>query len=235
MRLLVLWSAPRCRSTAFERMMRERGDFTILHEPFSHLTDYGSTTVDGQVITTEPQLLAALNRTPGPAFLKDTTDFHYQGVLTDREFLGGARHTFIIRHPREAIASHFALNPKLGRDEVGFAWLYEIFAAVLDTTGVTPVVVDSDDLVRDPAGTVERYCDVVGIPFLPDALRWSPGMASGWERSERWHKDTSSSNTFTPRPRRYETSVDNSPLLAEYLAYHLPYYERLREHRLKVG
>ncbi len=214
--------------------MRERGDFTVLHEPFSHLTDYGSTTVDGQLITTEPELRAALCRTPGPAFLKDTTDFHYENVLTDREFLSGATHTFIIRHPREAIASHYALNPKLGRDEIGFSWLYEIFAAALDATGVTPVVVDSDDLVRNPVGTIERYCDAVGIPFLPDALSWRPGMATGWERSERWHKDTSGSNTFEPRPQRYDTSVDNSPLLADFLAHHLPYYERLREHRLKV-
>lgn len=215
--------------------MRERGDFTILHEPFSHLTDYGSTTVDGRVVSTEPQLLAALNRTPGPAFLKDTTDFHYQGVLVDREFLRGATHTFIIRHPREAIASHFALNPKLGRDEIGFAWLYEIFAAVRDATGATPVVVDSDDLMRDPTATVERYCEAVGIPFLQGALQWSPGMASGWERSERWHKDTSGSNGFEPRSTQYRTSVENSPLLAEYLAHHLPYYEKLREHRLKLG
>ena len=50
---LALWSAPRSRSTAFERMMRARGDFTVLHEPFSHLANYGSTTVDDEVISSE--------------------------------------------------------------------------------------------------------------------------------------------------------------------------------------
>ena len=42
-----LWSAPRARSTAFFRSMAERGDMTLLHEPFSNLRDYGETDVDG--------------------------------------------------------------------------------------------------------------------------------------------------------------------------------------------
>jgi len=32
--MLMLWSAPRSRSTAFYRMMIERGDFTGVHEPW---------------------------------------------------------------------------------------------------------------------------------------------------------------------------------------------------------
>jgi hypothetical protein len=38
---LMLWSAPRSRSTAFFRTMAERGDFTAVHEPFSYLVMYG--------------------------------------------------------------------------------------------------------------------------------------------------------------------------------------------------
>ena len=33
-RMLVLWATPRSTSTAFEWMMRQRGDFRCLHEPF---------------------------------------------------------------------------------------------------------------------------------------------------------------------------------------------------------
>ena len=234
-RLLVLWSAPRSRSTAFERMMAQRGDFDVLHEPFSHVADYGSTTVGGREVRSEPELLAALRTVPGPTFLKDTTDFHYPAVLADAGFLRGATHTFLIRHPREAIASHYKLNPRLGRDEVGFAWLYEIFAAARAATGVVPVVIDSDDLVDRPAQTVQRYCERVGIPPRPEALSWQPGMAAGWQRSERWHRDTSGTTAFSPTRTEYESTVDNSPVLAGYLDHHLPYYERLREHRLTPG
>lgn len=35
--VVALWTHPRSLSTAFERIMMERGDFKILHEPFSYL------------------------------------------------------------------------------------------------------------------------------------------------------------------------------------------------------
>jgi|GEM_PF-150703 len=233
-RVLALWSAPRSRSTAFERMMRQRGDFTVLHEPFSHLVNYGSTVVAGREIRTEPDLLRALRDVRGPVFFKDTTDFYYPQLLRDQQFLREATHTFLIRHPREAIASHFALHPGLGRDEIGFGWLHEIFTAVAEASGTVPVVVDSDDLVAEPAAVVERYCSLVGIPYRPEALTWQSGMAPGWERSARWHQSTSASTTFAPAARQYEVSVESSPLLAEYLRYHLPFYEQLHRCRLRV-
>ncbi|PRY22034.1 hypothetical protein [Pseudosporangium ferrugineum] len=232
-RILALWSAPRSRSTAFERMMRERGDLTVLHEPFSHLANYGSTTVDGEEITSEPELLAALRRLPGPVFFKDTTDFAYPHLLADTAFLAEATHTFLVRHPREAIASHYALHPALNRDEIGFGRLAEIFDAVTAARGAVPVVVDSGDLVADPAGVVARYCELVGLDFRPEALAWSPGMSPGWQRSAKWHRSTSSTQTFAASSARYEASVDNTPLLAEYLEFHLPFYERLHAHRLR--
>ena len=33
-KILALWAVPRSTSTAFERMMRERGDFWVVDEPF---------------------------------------------------------------------------------------------------------------------------------------------------------------------------------------------------------
>jgi hypothetical protein len=82
--LLVLWSAPRCRSTAFFQMMAERGDFQLLHEPFSYLAEFGRTEVDGSVVRSERELLAAIRAMAarGPLFIKDTTDERYPEVLT---------------------------------------------------------------------------------------------------------------------------------------------------------
>ncbi len=233
--MLALWSAPRSRSTAFERMMRERGDFTVLHEPFSHTANYGSTVVDGVELRSEPELLAALKNLGGRVFFKDTTDFYYPHLLADAEFLAKAKHVFLIRHPREAIESHYALHPNLNRDEIGFGWLHEIFEAVVAATGTHPIVVDSGDLLAHPAETVERFCELAGIPFLPEAMQWDPTMPTEWNRSKKWHTATSQSAGFAESRRRYETTVDDSPLLAGYLAYHLPFYESLRQHRIRLG
>ena len=40
-RTIVVWTAPRCISTAFERAIIERRDCRVLHEPFSRAYYYG--------------------------------------------------------------------------------------------------------------------------------------------------------------------------------------------------
>ncbi len=39
--MLALWATPRTVSTAFERMMIERGDHTVVNEPWSRCYYYG--------------------------------------------------------------------------------------------------------------------------------------------------------------------------------------------------
>ncbi|QGV82498.1 sulfotransferase family protein [Streptomyces ficellus] len=234
--MLALWSAPRCRSTAFARMMAERGDHVVVHEPLSQVVDFGEVKVGDRVARSEQDVLAALRdlaEEKKPVFFKDTTDFAYPAVLADRDFLAGATHTFIIRHPDEAIASHHALNPDLGRDEIGFARLHEIFTAVRAATGTTPVVVDSDDLLDRPADTVRAYCAAVGIPFLADALNWQPGMRTEWQATSRWHESTSRTAGFTRAPGRGAEKVAADPVLRAHRDYHLPYYEELRAAALR--
>ncbi|MFE4594066.1 sulfotransferase-like domain-containing protein [Streptomyces laurentii] len=229
MPVLAMWSAPRCRSTAFARMMTERGDHTVVHEPFSRVVDFREVEVGDQVAHSEQDVLAALQSmaTRQPVFFKDTTDFHYPALLADKSFLAAATHTFIIREPAEAIASHHALNQDLGRDEIGFAWLYEIFTAVQELTGTTPVVIDSDDLLDRPAATVQAYCAAVGIPFLPEALAWEPGMRSEWKLTSKWHKSTSETAGFTRGKSRGVEVVESDPVLRAYRDYHQPYYQKL--------
>jgi hypothetical protein len=60
--LLMLWGTPRSRSTAFFRMMAERGDFTVVHEPFSYLAEFGYADVAGERVTSAAGLAGA-----GPA------------------------------------------------------------------------------------------------------------------------------------------------------------------------
>lgn len=234
--ILALWSAPRCRSTAFARMMAERGDYRVLHEPFSHVQDFGESDVAGRIVRSERDLIAELWRlaAEGPLFFKDTTDFHYPCLLADRDFLSRPVHTFLIRHPADAIASHYALHPELQRDEIGFAWLAEIYDAVAQATGVPPVVIDSDELVARPADTVRRYCQAVGIPFAADALSWRPGMHDDWRRTSRWHETASQTGGFVRTSAARREMIEADPRLAGYLDYHLPFYQRLKAAALKV-
>jgi hypothetical protein len=235
-RIIGLWSAPRCRSTAFARMMSERGDYAVLHEPFSHIMNFGESKVDGQVARSERELIPALRRmaVDRPLFFKDTTDFHYPLLLNDQSFLAEATHTFLIRHPAEAIASHFALHPGLQRDEIGFAWLAEIYDAVADATGRPPVLVDSDDLVAHPHETVRAYCAAVGITFIPEALSWQPRMEDSWRRTSKWHQAASQTDGFVQTDTAGLAEIKDNPLLMSYLDYHLPFYEKLRGAAIRI-
>ncbi|MEO6701189.1 MAG: sulfotransferase family protein [Jatrophihabitantaceae bacterium] len=233
--ILALWSAPRCRSTAFLRMIAERGDFTVIHEPFSQLADFGKIEVADRTVRSEPELIALLRElaAQSPVFFKDTTDFRYPSVLADRQFLSEVRHTFIVRDPAEAIASHYQLNPQLGCDEIGFARLAELFDAVAEATDEVPVVIDADELVARPAEIVRAYCERVEIEFLPQALHWRSGMRDDWKQTSRWHAETSATEGFQQARDSAPADLSGNPMLVEYLEYHLPFYRRLQQARLQ--
>ncbi len=149
----MLWSAPRSRSTAFFRMMAQRGDFTVVHEPFSYLAEFGYADVGGTRVRSAPELLSGLRALAArrPVFAKETTGKRYPEVLADRGFLASdARHAFLIRHPRETITSYYALNPAAPLDKIGFESLYEIFTAVSELARGEPLVIDAADLVAPP-------------------------------------------------------------------------------------
>ena len=103
-------------------MMAERGDFMMVHEPFSYLAEFGQTEVAGERVTSTAGLISVLTSLgrDGRVFAKETTGRHYPEVLADRQFLAaGAQHTFLIRHPRETIASYRAIDPGAARTGTG--------------------------------------------------------------------------------------------------------------------
>ncbi|MBU8858602.1 MULTISPECIES: hypothetical protein [unclassified Micromonospora] len=235
--ILALWSAPRCRSTAFFRMMCERDDFAVLHEPFSYRAEFGRVEVDGASCHTETEVMEAIRRSAKrrPLFFKDTSDERYAHVLADPDFLArDVVSTFLIRHPAETIASYHRVNPNVERHQIGFEALFEMFCAVRDRTGRDPVVIDAEDLIRDPRAVVRAYSDLVKIPYREATLNWRPGHRREWRPSERWHQAVSASSGFHAEPRPAAVDVSTHPVLGDYLRHHLPFYEELSASRLRV-
>jgi hypothetical protein len=157
--------------------MLQHRNLLALHEPFFNIADYGETTVNGDVVHTPDELIAmllALGRTRS-VFFKDTTDRTHPAVLASPPFLTGATHTFLIRRPAEIAASYYAIRPGMTVDE--------LYQAVLAASGRPPVVIDSADLVANPAGIMAAYCAAAGIPFSERALSWHPGPRDEWSRS----------------------------------------------------
>jgi hypothetical protein len=216
--------------------MAERGDVTVLHEPFGNLKNYGETDAGGRTFDSAAQLLAWLR---GQAhdrdvFFKETMDHQHDEVLADRLFLAEARHAFLIRPPEEITASYYALFPPMTINAIGMERLCAMQAAISDAGGSPPVVIDSDDLVACPAATMAGYCAAVGLPFNSRALTWEPGEQAEWQRSAVWHTDASNSSGFERYERTYLYTVENSERLARYAAHHRPFYEQLYAERMNV-
>ncbi|MEU6781876.1 sulfotransferase family protein [Nonomuraea angiospora] len=232
---ILLWAVPRSRSTAFLRIMLERGDLEVVHEPFSYLQVDGHFELTGRRVTSAVELLDVMlevNAGGRRVFAKDTSDYTYAPLLEDERLFGDVINTFMIREPRSAIASHYAMNPEATLDEYGFEYLHAIFDAARSATGEVPLVIDGDDLVADPEATVRAYCERVGLEFMPEAMRWDPGRQANWQRTDRWHAEVAESSGLVARtPERRETP-DTNEHLRRIAEHHQPFYDALARHRL---
>ena len=110
MGMLMLWGAPRSRSTAFYRMMAERGDFTAVFEPFSHAAVFGQAEIGGRPLATVPEILAELRSLTATrqVFIKDTTDRRHPEVSRRPAVPGAGRSAHL---PDPAPAGGHPLHP----------------------------------------------------------------------------------------------------------------------------
>lgn len=90
------------------------------------------------------------------------------------------KHTFLIRHPQKAVPSYARLcfpGSETGFEwfspsEMGYAELRKLFDFVKEETGVTPLLIEAEELLRKPVETFEMWCKEVGIEFNEDMLDW---------------------------------------------------------------
>jgi hypothetical protein len=239
--IYALWTHPRSISTAFERVMIERGDMNILHEPFSYYyyVQQDDATIEQQYVDPEhPTDYADIKdhiqttADTQPAFFKDMCAHCYDALAEDEVFLKKLQNTFLIRDPAKAIASYYAMNPKVTIEEIGLKQISGIFERVADMEGEAPIVVDADDLEEDPDGIMRSYCQRLDIPFLPQAMSWAPEHQEEWEIWKDWHKDAAQSTGIQKSMESFEVTVDNSDHLKRFYDEVWPFYEGMHRHRI---
>jgi hypothetical protein len=239
-KIVPLWSIPRSISTGFERMMMERGDFKVIHEPFSYYfyqKAQGAAAVGMNVDPDHPQeydeIVAMILREAekAPVFFKDMSYHAFAGA--DEAFMSQFVNTFIIRHPKYTLVSGQKMNPGFTLEEAGYETQFKMFEMVKKITGEVPAIVDGEDLVEDAAGVVKQYCEKVGIPFLPESLTWEPEFKPEWKSWESWHLDAGKSTGFNRDMEEWEFTVDDVPRLKEMYEQCMPYYEKMYEVRLR--
>ena len=244
-RVLALWGVPRSASTAFERMMGQRGDFDARHEPFGPPWYFGpewqcppQRHYQDLPDQTFASVFAELRATAAtqPVFIKDFPHHfvHHLGPENQAEVLAAFDHSFLIRDPAKVLPSMWDKWPDLEVQEAGYAEQHDWFDRVAEHLGRTPVVVDAEDLLDDPHGMTRRWCEAVGIDFKPEALEWEQSERSehSWFEGGSWHENLEKSTGFARQQRAY-VDVASVPELVAMYEFCRPHYDALAAHRLR--
>lgn len=237
--IVVLWTTPRSRSTAFERMVVERGDHQVFDEPFSLRYYYScerrsdrfdQTLPDSDLLSILARLRAAAQ--VGPVFVKDMA--YYLDDVLGEELLAGFVNSFLVREPTAAIASFAREWPDLTEEEAGYPSLGKAFRIARSLTGADPPVIEADELAADPSTVIAAWCDAVGVGYRSEALTWEPGMIEQWVRWREWYEGVAQTSGFRPPPpgpARRSATLDD-PRLAAVADRAQPVYEELTAVRI---
>jgi hypothetical protein len=226
-----LWSGPRNVSTAFMYSFAQRADTTVVDEPlYGHYLRVADAVhpgmdevmadmeCDGERVVRE----SILGPCPTPVLFLKQMAHHL--VDLDRGFLAQTVNVLLIRDPVQMLPSLAQNLPLPNLRDTGLAIQWELYQQLL-ALGQQPPVIDSQALLRNPAGVLQRLCDQLGIPFDEQMLQWPAGPRPEdgvW--AKYWYKSVHQSTGFEPYQSK---TTPFPPRLLPLLAECRPYYEAL--------
>ncbi len=234
-----MWSGPRNISTAMMRSWENRPDCTVVDEPFyaCYLRE------SGQLHPAREAILAAMPTARDTVITSLTVDdpgselqyqkhmTHHMPDGTDLSWCAALHHCFLIRDPREVIASYLEKMPTVSSADIGIVRQAALFKEIREVNGRSPLVIDSNDVKRQPREILTNLCSALNIPFAPERmLQWPAGRRDSdgvW--ADHWYQSVEKSTGFAPyTPRQIQLSA-----AAEELAKAMyPYYEELARHKI---
>lgn len=236
---IAMWSGPRNLSTAMMRSFGSRADTFVTDEPFygCFLTDSGlqHPMRDEVIASMDCDWRSVMTRLSGDA--PDGSPIWYQkhmwhmmvGPVGYQDF-AGFRHAFLIREPERMIASYLKKREAARFEDFGLEKQAEFFERESDRLGHAPAVIDANDVLANPEGTLSKLCEALEIPWDRAMLSWTPGRRETdgvW--AEHWYNAVEKSTGFgAPDSGPVELGAEDRRL-AERMR---PCYERLAAHRI---
>jgi hypothetical protein len=234
-----MWSGPRNLSTAMMRSFGSRSDTFVSDEPFygAFLKASGADHPmrDEVIAATDCDWHSVARTLAGPA--PDGSPVWYQkhmwhhmvGPVGYDDFTGFT-HAFLIREPEQMIASYLRKREAAAFEDFGLERQADFFEREADRLGAPPPVVDANDVLANPKGTLSALCAALGIAWDEAMLSWAPGRRSTdgpW--APHWYGAVEASTGFGPPETGPVELPDDARRLAERCR---PYYERLAAHKL---
>ena len=219
---VILWTAPRCLSTAFYRSISTLQKTVHFQELFSgpHYfgperrnvrfppdVDLGNVSAKDLTYDACKQTLLADYPDAELLFTKEMAYCLPQSMWHDMISgkLEDFTHTFLIRDPERAIYSNYQaiLKDKVGDatldpSEVGFVEVYKLYNFIKEKERTSPVLIDAVDLQTHPDETMKSYCEAVGIQFDPNMTKWEKGSSENRYKlwSPVWYSTVDQSTGF---------------------------------------
>ncbi len=236
---IAMWSGPRNMSTTMMRSFGARADTSCVDEPFyaAYLT------AENLVHPMQDEILAAQSTDPATVthMLSEGecgTPVQYQKQMTHHfleDFPTGwmskiDHHVFLIRHPARVIASYARKMETMSLHAMGFPQQTRIMESVHRVNGKRPIIVDSDDILRDPETMLKALCRALDLEWDPNMLAWSPGQKPEdgvW--APHWYDAVNASTGFGPPPKPLP---ELSMFQMTYFEKAMPLYKALWKTRL---
>lgn len=234
-RRIAMWSGPRNLSTAMMRSFGARADCAVSDEPF-YAAYLAATGLDhpmrDEVLASQKQdaeQVAAdmLGPVPGgrPVWYQKHMSHHMLPGFP-LGWMEEVTNVFLLRSPERVLASYAQKRDGVTLADIGFEGQAMLFERVAERTGQAPVVVEAEDVRRDPRGTLSALCSAIGLEFDEAMLSWAPGQhkADGvW--APHWYGAIFNSTGFAPPDER---AVQLPGHLLDIAEAARPFYERMR-------
>lgn len=212
----------------------QRSDTTVEDEPFyacyltkTEVDHPGKRDVlDSQSSNEEVVRQIIFNERQRPVvFIKNMA--HHIEILEDDSFLNKCINIFLIRDPKQIIASYAQVIELPVMRDIGIEYEYRLFNKLISQN---PIVIDSGLLLQNPKSVLKKLCDRISIPFEESMLRWEAGPKSYdgiW--APYWYANVHQSIGFEKQSRSERPFPDHlKPLLEEANKY----YQELIQHAI---
>tara|TARA_B100000212_G_scaffold332488_1_gene300810 strand:+ start:307 stop:1014 length:708 start_codon:yes stop_codon:yes gene_type:complete len=235
MKIINLISGPRNLSTALMYSFSRRPDTKVIDEPFyAHYLETTGIEHPGREDTLDfmpsdiSDVLESIYKTSGceVLFLKNMAHHHQQMNL---DFLENMTNLFLIRNPKQLIASFAQVIKEPRMQDIGLKKSWELFN---DIQTQNPLVLDSAEILKNPKLLLSKLCDKLEIPFYDDMLSWpAGGIEEDGPWAEYWYKGVHGSTGFV----KQKTSSRELPKHCESLYLEaLKYYDKLKINSISV-
>jgi len=230
---IAMWSPPRTISTALMRAWENRADTVVVDEPLYAFYLANSAACHpgrDEIIASQPTrwrtVLDALTGAPLPAgrsIFYQKHMAHHLLASVDRAALRPLRHAFLIRDPRELLASYAKVRSRPGIDDLGLRRQVQIFEEFGGP------VVDARDILDRPEPMLRALCEALDVPFDAAMLSWPPGpRATDGVWGRYWYGNVWRSRSFAP----YRPPEPIPARLGPLLELCLPCYAKMHASRL---